>query len=250
MKKFLPFLTLALAALISISTRAQGGGNPNLTGAMMKLFSGNQVFTANLEFQITDTGSTDSMSLPGKIKFDGGKSRFDMNMSDMRGGAIPPGAAAQFKAMGMDQVTAISRPDFKSAYLIYPGMQSYIVNPAPENTSTNLNDYKMDVTQLGTENVAGHDCVKNKVVVTEKNGSTHQSTVWNATDMNKFPVKIESTEENHKLVLLFTQVSFTKPDAHVFDAPAGFTKYDSMNSMMQAVLTKRMGSQGGVPAQH
>jgi hypothetical protein len=144
---------------------------------------------------------------------------------------------------------AISRPDSKSAYLIYPGMQSYVVNPAPQDASTNLDDYKMDVTALGQETVDGHDCAKNKVVVTEKDGNQHQSTVWNASDLNKFPVKIESNEDNRKMVLLFTAVSFAKPDASQFDAPSGFTKYDSMQSMMQAVVMKRMASQGGMPSQ-
>lgn len=253
MKKILAFLTLALAALVSFNVRAQGGhaggGNPNLNGAMLKLFGDNQIFTANLEFQISGTNAADAMSVPGKIKFDNGKSRFDMNMSDMRGSAIPPGAAAQLKAMGMDQVTAISRPDYKSALLIYPGMQSYVINPAPEDASTNLNDYKMDVTNLGQENVDGHACSKNKVVVTEKSGISHQSTVWNATDMNKFPLKIETDQDNRKMVMLFTAVSFTKPAASQFEAPAGFTKYDSMQSMMQAVIAKRMASQGGMPPQ-
>lgn len=256
MKKSLAFLTLALATLLLFPAHAQynggnhgGGGNPNLTGAMIKLFGNNQIFSANLEFQISDASTPTPMSLPGKIKFDSGKCRFDMNMSDMKGGAMPPGAAAQFKAMGMDQVTAISRPDSKSAYLIYPGMQAYVINPAPENASTNLADYKMDVTELGKETVAGHDCTKNKVVVTEKDGSQHQSTVWNATDLNKFPVKIESNEDNRKMVMIFTQVSFAKPDANSFEAPTSFTKYDSMQSMMQAVIMKRMGNQGRVPAQ-
>ena len=249
MKKSLTLLTVAVSALMLCSARAQmgshGGGNPNLTGAMIKLFGDNQIFSANLEFQISDASSPDTMTLPGKIKFDHGECRFDMNMSDMKGGKIPPGAAAQFKSMGMDQVVAISRPDFKSAYLIYPGMQSYVINPAPQDASTNLDDYKMDVTNLGQETVAGHDCTKNKVIVTEKNGAQHQSTVWNATDLNKFPVKIESNEDNRDMVMVFTSISFAKPDASQFEAPAGFTKYDSMQSMMQAVIMKRMANQGG-----
>jgi hypothetical protein len=256
MKRSIPLLTLAISSLALFTAHAQfgggahgsSGGNPNLTGAMLKLFGDNQVFTANLEFQISDTAAaTDAMTLPGRIKFDGGKCRFDMNMSDMKGGAIPPGAAAQFKAMGMDAVTAITRPDFKSAYLIYPGMQSYVVNPAPDNASTNLDDYKMDATKIGEETLDGHACVENKVTVTEKDGTQHLSTVWNATDMKNFPIKIETNEENHKMIMLFTAVSFAKPDAALFDAPAGFTKYDSMQSLMQAVITKRMGSQGGMP---
>jgi hypothetical protein len=105
MKKFLTLLIVAVSSLLLCPARAQtGGGNPNLTGAMIKLFGDNQIFSANVEFQISDASSPDTMTVPGKIKFDHGNCRFDMNMSDMKGGNIPPGAAAQFKSIGMDQV--------------------------------------------------------------------------------------------------------------------------------------------------
>ena len=61
--------------------------------------------------------------MPGKISFDAGKSRFEMNMSDLQGPQMPPGTAAQMKAMGLDQMVTISRPDKKFTYLIYPGLQ-------------------------------------------------------------------------------------------------------------------------------
>ena len=64
--------------------------------------------------------------MPGKISFDAGKSRFEMNMSEAQGTKMPPGAAAQMKAMGMDTMISISRPDLKLVYIIYPGLNSYV----------------------------------------------------------------------------------------------------------------------------
>jgi hypothetical protein len=102
----------------------RGAGRTALGGAMSKLFGDNQAFSAGLEMQVTDK-SGQPMTMPGKLSFDTGKSRFEVNMADMKGGQMPPNAAAQMKSMGMDQMVTIARPDKKAAYLIYPGMQSY-----------------------------------------------------------------------------------------------------------------------------
>jgi len=40
-----------------------------------------------------------------------------------------PEAAAQMKAMGMDKMIAISRPDKKVTYLVYPGLNAYLEMP-------------------------------------------------------------------------------------------------------------------------
>src|SRR4029077_4889884 len=73
---------------------------PGLSGSTAKLFGDNSTFSANLEMQTGEDGSAEAMSIPGKIFFDSGKSRFEMDMSQMKGGKMPPGAATQMKSMG------------------------------------------------------------------------------------------------------------------------------------------------------
>lgn len=144
--------------------------------------------------------------------------------------------------MGMDKMVSISRPDKKTMYLVYPGMQGYVENPLKDQAEvTSPDDFKVETTELAKENVEGHDCVKNKVVVTDKNGKITESTVWNAKDLRKFPVKIETTEQGQKAIMHFKEVSFTKPAASVFEVPAGMTKHASMQAMMQEVMMKKMG---------
>jgi hypothetical protein len=217
-----------------------------LGGPTGKLFGNNQAFSATLELQNADS-SGNTIIMPGKISFDAGKSRFEVNMANMQGKQIPPDAAAQMKSMGMDQVVTISLPEKKVAYMIYPGMQSYAELQIPNADSAPTNgDYKVETTELGKETVDGHPCVKNKVVVTDKDGDKHESTVWNATDLKNFPVKIQTTEGGANATMLFKNVSLAKPAASVFEAPSGYTKYDNMQTMMQQEMMKRMGS-GGFP---
>jgi hypothetical protein len=89
--------------------------------------------------------------------------------------------------------------------------------------------------------------VKNKAIVTDKDGTKHESFVWNAVDLRKFPIRIEQTQDDHKTTMLFREVSLSKPTAGLFEAPAGATKYDSMQAMMQQVMMKRFGGGAGRP---
>jgi hypothetical protein len=229
---------------------AMGAGpqGPRLSGSTAKLFGDNTAFSANLEFQTKGADSGEAMTMPGKIAFDHGKSRFEMDMTQMKGGRMGADAAAHMKSMGMDKTIVISLPDKKASYLIYPGLQGYVENPAPDaKAEASPSDFKVETTELGKETVDGHPCIKNKTIVTDKDGAKHEATVWNATDLKNFPVKIDQTEQGTAVTMQFKDIKLAKPDASQFDVPSDCTKYDSMMSMMQQVMMKRMGGMNGLP---
>jgi hypothetical protein len=222
------------------------GAGPHFDSAITILFGTNQSFSAQMNFQTT-IGPNDNASVPGKIVFDAGKSRFEMNISEMVSSSLPSSAAAQMKAIGMDTMVAISRPDLKQAYLVYPGLNSYATMASTGSTDSGTNDAKLTTTELGKETIEGHDCIKNNAVVTDKDGNKHESTVWNAGDLNNFPVKIITTEGGKSVTMIFKNVSFEKPAASAFEAPSGYTKYNDVQTMLSTEVMRRMGG-GGAPA--
>ena len=251
MKKHFSILTTGIFcfALIPAFAQLESPGGPQFDGALTKVFGDNTAFTATLESQITPK-SGDPVTLPGKIAFNAGKARFEMNLSDARGLQIPAAAAGQMKAMGLDQITTISLPENKFVYLIYPGLQSYVENPLPDGlTGTNQN-FKVTTTELGKATVDGHPCVENKVLVSDDKGTTNEFTVWNATDLKKFPVKIITTKQEIEITMSFKDVTLAKPAAASFIPPAGYTRYDTMQALMQAEMIKKMGGGLGLPTGH
>jgi len=241
MKTHLSLLTAATICIGLAPAFAQPGppgGGAAFDSAMGKLFGDNAAFTATLESQIKPK-SEDLITMPGKISFDSGKARMEMNLAAATGLKLPPGAAAQMKSMGLDQMITISLPEKKSVLLIYPGLESYVDNPLPA-AATNLN-FKVMTTELGKETVAGHPCVESKVFVIDDKGATNEFTVWNATDLKKFPVKIFRGGPDADVTMLFTDVSLTKPAANLFDPPAGYARYDNMQTMMQTEMMKKIG---------
>ena len=243
-------ISLLLIALAFTSAHAQFGrtpNTPNLSGSMAKLFGDNTAFSADMEMESTggaDAGPGGTMT--GKISFDQGKTRFEMDLANMKGGRMPPQATAQMKAMGMDKMVMISLPEKKVSYLIYPGLQAYAENPARDaETNVSPADFKIELTELGKETVDGHPCVKHKAVVTDKEGKTHESTVWNATDLKDFPLQIMTKEKDDTIFIRYRQVQLAKPEEKDFDAPAGYKEYAEMEALMQGVMAKMTGGGSG-----
>jgi len=245
MKKSL--ILLAFATSLGLGTAfAQFGPQPGtgaFSDAQAKLFGDNTAFSATVEMRVKT--SRNEMNIPGKLAFDSGKARFEINMADMSN--LNPQQIQQMKSMGMDQLITIARPDQQNAYMIYPGLQSYAVVALKDQNSAATNDFKMDVTELGNETVDGRSCVKNKVVVTDSKGVAHESTVWNATDLKKFPVKIVTSQNGNDTTMLFSNVKLAKPDAAQFEPPAAYTKYDNVQTLMQEQMMKKMGGGMGMP---
>jgi hypothetical protein len=257
MKKYFSLLTAAMFCLGLSPVFAQPGPTPGGAGfdsAMTKLFGENSAFTATLESQIKPK-SGDLITMPGKISFDSGQARMEMNLATATGLKLPAGAADQMKSMGLDVMITVSLPAKKSVLLIYPGLQSYVDNPMPAAAAaTNLN-FKVTTTELGSETVSGHPCVKNKVFVIDAGGATNEFTVWNATDLKNFPMKIFRGGPEADVTMTFADVSLTKPAASLFEPPASYSRYDNVQTMMQTEIMKKMGgglglSPGGPPQSH
>lgn len=254
----------ALAALVLgaglLSTNAQfsarggmgGMPGPHLSGSLAQLFGEHTFFSANLEIQVTDQSTSETATVPGKIAYAEGKSRFDLEISQIKGNRMSPEMAAQMKQMGMDSMVMVTRPDKKVSYIIYSGLEAYVESPLQNSDASKPeSDFKVETTELAKETVDGHPCIKNKVVVTDKDGKKLEATVWNATKLKKFPVKIETVESGNNVVMLYKEIKLAKPAANQFDPPSGFTKYENMQTMMQQIIMKRFGEgQGlGLPPQ-
>jgi hypothetical protein len=218
---------------------------PLLGGSTVRLFGENAAFSATIETQINGASADQTIKMSGKMFLDHGSFRFEVDLSQVTSAKMPPGTAAQMKAMGMDKMIAITRSDKKTSYQIYPGLQAYVENPLPEADTTKADaDYKYETTELGHETVDGHPCVKNKAVVTDPQGNKSESTIWNATDLKKFPVKIEQLHDGGVTTLLFKDVNFAKPEATLFDPPSGLAKYDNVQTLIQQQMMKRSGGFG------
>jgi hypothetical protein len=245
MKHLLKSLALgALTLTLTCAVNAQpgmGGPGPGFDAMLTKFFGEVKGFTATAEMNMKGNG--DTMSMPLDFALLDGKVRMDMDLSKMKSEKMPPGMGAQLKQMGMDRMATIVDPKKKTTLMIYPGLKSYADMPMPEEQAKMADkEPKMETTDLGKETVEGHACNKKKVVLTDDTGKKQEVLVWNATDLKDFPIKLQTSDKGMDLTMVYKNIKLEKPDAKQFEPPADYTKYASLQEMMQNAMMKMMGN--------
>ena len=247
------FASVFLLASTLLVTAQVGGGLPGVspgagfTPSFSKLFGDHKAFAADTTLEVTQ-GEGGTFTMPGKIAYLNGKSRMEVDIGRSQGSQLPPGMADQLKAMGMGEMTIISDEGTNVSFFIYPGLKAYAAIATEGGKVADAGKVQMTTTELGKDTVDGHPCIKNKVVLTDPDGKATEATVWNATDLKKFPIRIETADKNTKVRMTFRNLKFDKPDAKLFQEPAGFTRHTSIQGLMGEAMKKMLGG-GGLPGQ-
>jgi hypothetical protein len=233
-------LTLAISLFVAAAAFAQSGGqNPTgINASLLNMFGDIKAFSSKGEVRMTDSEGKELSSLPITMSMLDGKLRTDMDLSEMKGGSMPPDAMAMLKQTGMDKMQMLITPEKKSTMLIYPGLKSYAALPISDEEMANS---KVETADVGKETVDGHPCIKRKLTSTDSKGKTQEALVWAATDLKNFPLKMEMKQKKNTINIHYSAPSLEKPDAALFEVPSGYTKYDSVQGLMQAAMMKMFG---------
>jgi hypothetical protein len=242
--------TACVVALTAFGQRMSGSGPRDYgTAEMCKIFGKNQAFTATAEMSVTDPQRPQPIQMETSYAFLKGNVRMEMDMASTKGAGMSPQAVAQMKQMGMDRTVNIYRGDKKLMYLVYPGLKSYcaITPSGLQPSKSEQKQPKIENWPLGKETVDGHPCVKNKITVTADDGSQHEITAWQATDLNDFPIKTEMQAGNATVSTHFRDIKLSAPDASLFNPPSDYKSYASMQELMMANMAHMMPPGGGMP---
>lgn len=167
-----------------------------------------------------------------------GKLRIDVDRGQMKGPGIAASAIDMNKKLGIDRVSSVVRLDRRMTYMLFPGVQGY-VTMALTGEDANPSGEKLVRTALGRETIDGHKCVKNRSIVKNQKGMMLlESTTWNATDLQNFPLQIETRENGEISIIHFGQVSFAKPDPGLFELPVGYRMYPSPEDLVGAAIAR------------
>lgn len=88
-------------------------------------------------------------------------------------------------------------------------------------------------TSAGTENVDGHLCNVENVVVNRADGSTIASRVWEAQDLKGVPIRIESHIGDITLSAAYRDISLDAPERGLFTVPEACTPLEKMGQVVE-----------------
>ncbi len=241
MKKLIVAVALATGLILGQTSSHAQGAPAGFNKTLMKIFGKNNAFTATADIKVSDEKSSkETANISMEMAYLEGKVRADVDMANMKTAELNAQALAQMKQMGMDKMSTIVLPGKKSMLIIYPAFSGYAEMPMAKDEVTALDkEPKMEKTVLGKETIDGHPTVKNKVIMTDEQGKTQEITVWNATDLKDFPIKMETTENGSKVLMTYKNIKLSKPDISLFEPPKGYKKYDSAQEMMMEKMMQK-----------
>ncbi len=218
-------------------------GQPGLNAALLKLFGDTTGFSAQAHVRVLDKAQDEIMALPMTFAMLDGKVRAEIDLGQAKAKELSKEDLAALKQLRMERVTSIVRPDKGTTIAIYPEHRAYAEMPmTPEDVADLKRDYKVAKQPVGKETIDGHPVEKHKIVVTGENNQRHEAFVWNATDLKDFPIRIQLNQGENTLVMQFKDVKLARPDARQFDPPNRFTKYESVEKLMQEAMMKSLGT--------
>jgi len=232
-------LAFAIALLAAVAVRAQVGGpaSTGINGSLLNMFGDIKAFSTQGDVRISDAQGKEISTLPVTVAMLDRKLRVEMDLSEMRGGSIPQDGLSMLKSTGMDRMQLLMDGDSESMLVIYPGLQAY-AKIADEQATRGNNITTNDV---GKETIDGHPCVKRKLTITDSKGKTQEAYIWPATDLKDFPLQVEYRQKKKTIDIHFKSPTLEKPEAKLFVAPTGYTKYDGVQGLMQAAMLKMLG---------
>jgi hypothetical protein len=234
----LTFVLIALAAQAQIPNLAQ----PGMNAAMTKLFGNITGFSAKASVRMLDKESKETMSMGMNFALLEGKIRLEVDMTQIKSKDLTPEMITPLKQMGMDKMISIVRPDKKATLVIYPALQAYAEIPLSSEDAADLEkSFKIEKSPLGKETLDGHPCEKSKVNVVDTKGGRQEAVVWNATDLKEFPVQMQMNQPEATVVMRYREIQLIRPEPKLFEAPEGYSKYDSMEKLMQSAMLKMIG---------
>jgi hypothetical protein len=243
----LVFGALCLPLLSSDAQLPLGGSRGSVAsqpfGNAAKVFADFSAFSAAFEEQSKATSSIPTIAMSGTVARLDGRWRLDIRLGQAMTNVVPFAASGQDAIDSLTNLSAtlIWRPDKKVVWrsYSYPGasMKGYFEQP--------LRDFDADppiqnatVLELSKQTIDGHPSAVNKLTVTDSRGKAWEYTVWNATDLNGFPIRLQWAEHNTTNVLLFNNVKLDRPDAALFEPPAS-QKYNAVGLVLDALKAIR-----------
>ena len=223
----------------SVGAQAPGGGGPaSLNTGLIRLLGPTNAFSAKAEVRVLNrTRNKESMTMTMNFAQLYTRIRAEIDMAKIKSTEIGSNDVATLRQLGLDQLITVIRLDRKAAIYAYPTLRGYVELPLPDEETPNLR-----LTAAGSETVDGRPCSKFKVTSIETPGGKEklEAYVWKARDLRNLPVKVQIYQPDAVVVMQFKEIRPSRPQYGLFEAPIGYTRYESMEAL---TLSRMLGGQ-------
>ncbi|MCG3150482.1 MAG: hypothetical protein PCFJNLEI_03968 [Verrucomicrobiae bacterium] len=228
------WLSLFMAGCLTVGAQGSGPGSMpvdplNLLGTLLGPGVG---FTATAEISGFSTNANNDFVVDVDYTFLAGQLRTIVDLTQLRG--LKACDYLESRDPDFDSAITIKLPELKRAYVVYPRLRAYVetVLTWREHTKEVLEITK---TKLRDTIVGDQPCTEYRVHVINKLGDEYDVRVWEATELDNFPVQLQFETEATVFTIRFRNLQRTPPDIELFQPPAGFDRYTSLPELTRAL---------------
>ena len=169
---------------------------------------------------------------------------FQSKKADMAMKVYRSGSSVRLERNGA--MSTLYVPAQKKVYnfTVYPDKSRQCVSMKPEQAKMLPSPLELlqgkivKRTPADDEVVDGHTCKVENVVVTQPDGKTIESKVWEAQDLKGIPVKIESYIESITLRAVYRDIVIGPPAEALFAVPEKCTPFEKMGQVVEMKTLK------------
>jgi hypothetical protein len=214
--------------LVQAQFRAPGGLPPGFHHALLDALAGAPSFYGRAQIQLSNGPDKEPIAISCDIAVLSGNMRLETESFEP-GPNVPPAEAANLRQM---HSISILRPDKNRMYMVFPAVRSYVEVAYSKSTGTDAAPAPtINKTPMGKETIGDQPYAKSQWDVTESDGEHYDITVWAATNLGNFPMQIKVGAP--PALVNIEDLHLEAPDSSIFEPPAGYTKYEGIQEIIQ-----------------
>ncbi len=128
----------------------------------------------------------------------------------------------------------------RRGYLLSDALQGY----APFSSEVRFTNavQQAGLPSAGERLINGHRCEAREEIVQSNKGVSTTLHIWRATDLKGLPLRLELASDSTQTILELSKVQFMPMKSSLFQPPAGFTPYDSPESMVNEFMAREFNT--------
>lgn len=221
----------------------RGGGEGGFHGSLAGLFGDAVAFSADAEVGLTNRTDQSRLNVPMRVFKSRDRFRLEVDLQRVQGAGNAAQGLSTLRGIGMTKMTCLVLPEEKGMILMFPELKVGMRLPFSE-TALPADGFRVEKRAAGKETLEGQACVRQEVQVTTSDGARVAGTVWEATALKGFPVRMLFQPEDSGLGLRFSQVRMAAPGEEMFRVPSDVRLVDGAAGLMQEAMSRALQSGG------
>jgi hypothetical protein len=212
---------------------------PVVSMVLARLLEKAPSFSARGEIKVFSKAEPIPSAASGVVESKSGDLRWEIKLADITSAQFSDSAKTLLKQVNGDRLLLLTQRRAAMNELVFSRAGACIEQALP---AVKLLAPRAQASEV----IGGHSCARERVAVRDGDGRSYELVVWRAKDLQKLPVQIQFAEAGETIRIRFEDIRFRPIPAQRFQLPAGLSKHETIEDLMQWVLTEKLKKRMGL----